>query len=112
VQQQAPERCGEEAAAQADDMGVEHLLCLSSWRALGELLAVVDETCMSCYAAARAAGKQSNTRTHAHTRTYAHTHTHTHKHTHTSYLLVLTRRACAATRPRAPQASSINCVPV
>ena len=74
MQQQAPERCGAEVAAQADDMGVEHLLCLSSWRALGELLAVVDETCMRCYAAARAAGKQY-TRTHART----HTHTHTHK---------------------------------
>jgi hypothetical protein len=81
VQQQAPERCGAEVAAQADDMGVEHLLCLSSWRALGELLAVVDETCMRCYAAARAAGKQY-TRTHArtHTRTHAHTRTHTHTH--------------------------------
>ncbi len=81
MQQQAPERCGAEVAAQADDMGVEHLLCLSSWRALGELLAVVDETCMRCYAAARAAGKQY-TRTHArtHTRTHAHTRTHTHTH--------------------------------
>ena len=75
VQQQAPgERSAQEAAAEADEMGVEHLLCLSSWQALGELLDVVDETCMRCYAAARAAGKQY-TRTHART----HTHTHTHK---------------------------------
>ena len=49
-------RCSEVAAEEAEMLGVEHVVCLSSFHALGRVVVVVEELCAQCYAQAQAAG--------------------------------------------------------
>ena len=84
--QSAAPRCIAEAAADADALGVSHVINEASFCALGHVIgtlcAVQDFECVSAHSCGRAPGHACRRRGElliACAREYTHTHTHTHR---------------------------------